>query len=201
MRTLILFCLSLFLLQGQEMPESKQLLVVTTENWSISSGVMQRFERHHGSWEKVGDAIEIELGRNGLGWGIGLHDIPKEAKIIKKEGKLYFDEGNFRVRIVEGMYDALKSYIDKRVILGVRAEDIHDKLFASEAPPENIVTMTSEVVEHLGSEVYIHMNTGKHILVAKASGDTSPQINQDMDVVFDMSKIHFFDKATEKTII
>lgn len=97
MRTLLLFCLSLFLLQGQEMPESKQLLVVTTKNWSISSGVMQRFERHHGSWEKVGDAIEIELGRNGLGWGIGLHDIPKDAKIIKKEGDGKAPAGIFKL--------------------------------------------------------------------------------------------------------
>ena len=124
-----------------------------------------------------------------------------EGRIIKKEDKLYFDEGNFRVRIVEDMYDALLDRINTRVVMGVRSEDIYDKLFVSEAPPENIVTMICEVVEYLGSEVYIHLNTGKHILVARVSGDADLQINQDMDIVFDMSKIHFFNKATEKTII
>ena len=124
-----------------------------------------------------------------------------EGKIIMKEKKLYFDEGNFRIKIVEEMYDALEDYLEKRVIMGLRSEDIYDKLFVSEAPRENIVTMTCEVVEHLGSEVYIHMNTGKHILVARVSGEANPQINQDMDFVFDMSKVHFFDKATEKTIV
>jgi multiple sugar transport system ATP-binding protein len=124
-----------------------------------------------------------------------------DGRIIKKDGKLYFDEGNFKVRIIESMYDRLEDHVDMRVILGVRSEDVYDKLFVSEAPPENIVTMTSEIVEHLGSEVYIHFNTGKHTLVARVSGDADPQINQDMDLVFDMSKIHFFDKATEKTII
>lgn len=124
-----------------------------------------------------------------------------EGKIMKKEGRLYFDEGNFRVRIVESMYHALEDYLDTRIMMGVRSEDVYDKLVVSEAPPENIVTMTSEVVEHLGSEVYIHLNTGKHVLVARLPGDTNPQINQDMDVVFDMSKVHFFDKATAKTII
>ena len=124
-----------------------------------------------------------------------------EGRIIKKERRLYFDEGNFRIRIVEGMYRALTDYVDKRIIMGVRSENIYDKLFVSEAPPENIVTMTCEIVEHLGSEVYIHFNTGKHIVVAKVAGDANPQINQDMDVVFDMSKIHFFDKTTEKTIV
>jgi multiple sugar transport system ATP-binding protein len=99
------------------------------------------------------------------------------------------------------MYGALEDYIDKRVIFGIRSEDIHDKLFVSEAPPENIVTMTCEVIEHLGSEGYIHLNTGKNILVARVSGDANPRVNQDMDVVLDMSKVHFFDKVTEKTII
>ncbi len=124
-----------------------------------------------------------------------------DGKIIRKEGKLYFDEGIFRIKIVEEMFDTLEDYVDKWVILGVRSEDIYDKLFVSEAPPENIVTMTCEVVEHLGSEVYIFLNTGKHLIVARVSGDANPRINQDMDVVFDMSKIHFFDKSTEKTII
>jgi len=123
------------------------------------------------------------------------------GKVIKKEGKLYFDEGNFRVRIVEEMFNRLENYVSKEVVLGVRSEDIYDKLFVSEAPPENIVTMTCEVVEHLGSDVYIHMNTGSNILVARVSGDADPEINQDMDIVFDMSKVHFFDKTTERTVV
>ena len=124
-----------------------------------------------------------------------------EGKIIKKEKRLYFDEGNFKVKLVEGMYKTLEEHVDKRLIMGIRSEDVYDKLFISEAPPENIVTMTCEVVEHLGSEVYIHLNTGKHVLVARVAGDANPQINLDMDVVFDVSKVHFFDKTTEKTIV
>ncbi len=124
-----------------------------------------------------------------------------EGKIVKKDKKLYFDEGNFRIKLVEGMYDVLDSYTDKRLLMGIRSENIYDKLSVSEVPPENIVTMTCEVVEHLGSEAYVHLNTGKHVLIAKVPGDANPQINLDMDVVFDMSKVHFFDKVTEKTIV
>ncbi len=124
-----------------------------------------------------------------------------EGRIILKNKFLYFDEGNFRIKIMENMYPHLDSYIGERLILGIRSEDIYDKLFVSEAPPENVVTMTCEVVEHLGSEIYIHMNTGKNTVVARVSGDANPQINQDMDLVFDTGKVHFFDKSTEKTII
>jgi len=97
MKSLLLFCLSLFLLYAQEIPDSKQLLVVTTENWSESTGVMQRYERKNGQWHRMGKAIAIKLGRNGLGWGIGLHEIPQNAKIIKKEGDGKSPAGIFRL--------------------------------------------------------------------------------------------------------
>ncbi len=83
----ILLGLSFALLTLQaQIPDTKQLLVVTTKNWSTSNGMLQRFEKEGSSWEKVGKAINIKLGRNGLGWGIGLHTTPKNAKYIKKEG-------------------------------------------------------------------------------------------------------------------
>ncbi|MFC2057441.1 L,D-transpeptidase family protein [Campylobacterota bacterium] len=48
--------------------------------------------------QKVGKEIDIKLGRNGLGWGIGLHKVPQDAKIIKKEGDGKAPAGIFRLR-------------------------------------------------------------------------------------------------------
>lgn len=126
-----------------------------------------------------------------------------EGKIIKKDSKLYFDEtgGRIKVKVVDEMMPKLKPYIDKEIIFGIRSEDIYDKLFASEAPPENTVTLACEVVEPMGSEVYLHLSTGKYTIIAKVGGHDNPPINQDMDLVFDMSKVHFFDKNTELTIV
>jgi multiple sugar transport system ATP-binding protein len=124
-----------------------------------------------------------------------------KGKFIKKENRLYFDEGKIQVKIVEGMYNKLKGYIDRDAILGIRSEDIYDKLFVSEAPPENIVRVNCEVVEPMGSEVYLYLNTGKHTFIARVGAHDKPRVNQDIDVVFDMSKVHFFDKDTEETII
>ena len=66
--------------------ESQQLLMVTTKDWNEKNGILQRFEKRDKKWSRVGKPISIILGRNGLGWGIGLHKIPKDAKYIKKEG-------------------------------------------------------------------------------------------------------------------
>ena len=97
MKLLLTLCFAVFLSHASEMPKTKQLLVVTTENWSTSTGSLQRYERDGYTWKKVGKSINIKLGRNGLGWGIGLHDVPKDAKIIKKEGDGKSPAGLFKL--------------------------------------------------------------------------------------------------------
>ncbi|MCX7927124.1 MAG: sn-glycerol-3-phosphate ABC transporter ATP-binding protein UgpC [Candidatus Omnitrophica bacterium] len=123
------------------------------------------------------------------------------GKIIKKNGKLYFYEGKIQVKIVEEMFSKLMPYVDREVIFGIRSEDIYDKLFVSYSHPENTVRVTCEVVEPMGSEVYLYLNTGKHTFIARVGAHDRPKVNADIDMVFDMSKVHFFDKDTEKTIV
>ena len=124
-----------------------------------------------------------------------------KGTIVKKDGRLYFNEGKFQVKIVDSMLKSVANYIDKEIIFGIRPEDIYDKLFVSSAPPENTIKATCEVIEPMGSEAYLYLNTGKNSLIAKVDGHNKPTINQDMDLVFDMSKIHFFDKDTDIAII
>ncbi len=124
-----------------------------------------------------------------------------EGRIIKKERKYYFDEGKFHVKIVEEMHNTILPYEGKMVTFGIRAEDIYDKLFVSEAPSENTVRATCEVVEPLGAEVYLYLNSGKNNFIARVGAHNRPEVNRDMDLVFDMSKVHFFERETEKTIV
>ncbi|MDP2942151.1 MAG: sn-glycerol-3-phosphate ABC transporter ATP-binding protein UgpC [Candidatus Omnitrophota bacterium] len=123
------------------------------------------------------------------------------GRIVKTDGKLSFDEGTFRVKLVDDMIPKVASYEGKEVTFGIRPEDIYDKLFVQEAPPENTVTARVDVVEPMGSEVYLHMATPKHTFIARVGGHDKPEVNRDIDMVFDMSKIHFFDKDTEKAIV
>lgn len=124
-----------------------------------------------------------------------------QGRIIKKDGRMYFDEGKIQVKVVEEMFPKLAPYLGKEVFFGIRSEDIYDKLFVSEAPPENIVRVNCEVYEPMGSEVYLYLNTGRHTFIARVGAHDKPRVNQDMDVVFDMSKVHFFDKGSEETIV
>jgi len=123
------------------------------------------------------------------------------GRIIKKDRKMYFDEGRFKVELVQTMYPKIAPYEGKEIIFGIRAEDIYDKLFTSEASPENTVKATCEVVEPMGSEVYLYLNSGKNTFIARVGAHNRPEVNRDMDLVFDMNKVHFFDKDTDTTII
>lgn len=167
----------------------------------------------------MGDRIAVinDGALQQLGKPIAIYDHPKNkfvagfigspqmnfmnGRIVKKDGRLYFDEGRIKVRLVEDMNKKMSPYLDKELFFGIRSEDIYDKLFISEAPPENIVRVNCEVAEPMGSEVYLHLNTGKHTFIARVGAHDQPQVNQDLEVVFDMSKVHFFDKDTEETIV
>ena len=124
-----------------------------------------------------------------------------EGRLIKKERKYYFDEGKFQVKLMDEMSKVMAPYEGKVVIFGIRAEDIYDKLFVSQSSPENTVRATCEVVEPLGAEVFLYLNSGRHNFIARVGAHNRPEVNRDMDLVFDLSKVHFFDKETEQTII
>ncbi|MFH1407069.1 MAG: sn-glycerol-3-phosphate ABC transporter ATP-binding protein UgpC [Candidatus Omnitrophota bacterium] len=122
------------------------------------------------------------------------------GRIIKKEGKFHFDEGVFRVKLTDDMFPKLAKYEGKDVVFGIRPEDIYDKLFVSEASPDNTITATVEVVEPMGAEVFLYLTTRRHNFVARVGSHDKPELNQEMDLVFDMSKVHFFDKTTDEAI-
>jgi multiple sugar transport system ATP-binding protein len=115
-------------------------------------------------------------------------------------GHLMFREGGFALRVVEDMVKPLLPYAGKEVVFGIRPEDLYDKLFVTEAPAESTVTASVEVVEPMGSETYLHVKAGHHAVVARVNPQARPEINQDVDLVFDMGKAHFFDRDTEQAI-
>jgi hypothetical protein len=68
--------------------ESQQLLVVYTNGWEEIQGKMQRFVKNpNGKWIAIGDVIPICVGKNGLGWGIGLYPSGADKGVQSKADK------------------------------------------------------------------------------------------------------------------
>lgn len=123
-----------------------------------------------------------------------------QGKILCQNGDYYFQDRSIKLRLLPQLYERLAPYKDQGVIFGIRPEDIYDRIFAQDARQEYTVTATVEVVEPMGSEIYLFLNAGRNSFVARVSNQDTATSNQDLQVVFDMSKGHFFDPVTEKVI-
>jgi D-alanyl-D-alanine dipeptidase len=75
--------------------DSRQSIVVVAPDWNSKAGMLHAFERSSGGWKLRGKAIPAVLGKNGLGWGLGLSDVKHEPGPQKKEGDLRVPAGIF----------------------------------------------------------------------------------------------------------
>jgi D-alanyl-D-alanine dipeptidase len=91
-------------------PDTRQLIVVTSASWSASSGTLQRYEKRGSKWVKTGSHVSVKLGRKGLGWGKGLYTIPRGARPIKREGDGKGVAGIFRLKNAFGYYPFKAKY-------------------------------------------------------------------------------------------
>ncbi len=109
-----IFIGSMMLISAWLEATSSQLLVVRAKDWNSTEAVFQRYEKKEKHWIKIGEPFVVIIGRNGLGWGRGVHTIPSNAQIIKREGDGKSPAGIFKLTHAFG-YSPLKSNFPYRV--------------------------------------------------------------------------------------
>jgi len=111
---------------------------------------------------------------------------------------LTLDAGIFQVA-VPAMYNRdLAPYTGKEVVFGIRPEHISDARFTdAHINASNKTLVNVEVVEPMGSEVYIYLSSGTHSLQARVDSRTRVRPNDQIEVVFDTDHLHVFDKQTQ----
>jgi len=86
---------------------NRQLVLVRSPTWFAASGTLERYDRAaDGRWVLAAPAIPVNLGRNGMGWGRGLHAQPKSG-LFKREGDGRSPAGAFVLGRAFGAADAL----------------------------------------------------------------------------------------------
>ncbi|MFQ5434417.1 MAG: ABC transporter ATP-binding protein [Anaerolineae bacterium] len=123
-----------------------------------------------------------------------------DATMVSEESKLFLDTGDFRVQIPDEMKGAFQGYAGKQVIFGLRPENIHSPDYAPPSIVAAPIEGTIELVELLGHELHLYMNSGKNSLVATVDTRTPANVGNKIGLVMDMSRMHLFDKESELAI-
>ncbi len=120
---------------------------------------------------------------------------------IAQEGEdIVVKADSITVKVPENRRAALKQYIGKSVIFGLRPEDIHDPNFA----PPQIISQTVEaevdITELMGNEIFLFLKSGDNEYVARVDPRTSYKMGDKVTMAFNMNNMHVFDKETEQVI-
>ena len=121
--------------------------------------------------------------------------------IVRQNGSLAFDEGGFKVTVEPSQAKHLEPHIGKTVSMGVRPEDFEDAQLMPDANPAHQITARVEVVEPMGAEVYLYLNTGKHTFTARLDAHDPAREDQELPLAVTMSKTHFFDSDGGDVIV
>ena len=126
-----------------------------------------------------------------------------ECKVVKSGADVLLMFGSHSIKIPDSKAQILveQNYIDKEVVLGIRPEDIHDEQLFLESSPESIIDARITIYEMLGAEVYLYFTIDQFDITARVNARTTARPGDTVQLAFDLSKIHIFDKETEQKIL
>ncbi|MBN1515168.1 sn-glycerol-3-phosphate ABC transporter ATP-binding protein UgpC [Candidatus Sumerlaeota bacterium] len=123
-----------------------------------------------------------------------------EGSVQIESGAAWFNEGAFRLQLPAEKYDALQNHNNEAVVLGMRPEDLWTPENAPEIQKTNHIEANIEVVEPMGSETYVYLNTGKSHFIARVGANVHPRAGERQTFALDVEKSHIFDAKTTQRL-
>lgn len=118
---------------------------------------------------------------------------------IKKEGEdIYAVEKDFRIKLTKKQASVLKNYVGKKVVFGIRPEDL-----SFDPKLEEGLTINAKVgiIEPLGAETHIYASTNEHQMIARIDPKVVLELDQPVFLKPNLDHVSFFDMETEEAIV
>ena len=116
-----------------------------------------------------------------------------DGVLIEEGGQLFVDLDSFKVRVPENRKEIYQNLINKKVIFGIRPEDIHNPEYAPPSIIAEPVETKVDVTELMGNEIFLYLVNGDHNFVARVDPRTRVEMGDEMKVTFNMANMHIFD--------
>ncbi|MBC8586019.1 ABC transporter ATP-binding protein [Youxingia wuxianensis] len=122
---------------------------------------------------------------------------------IQKDGDQFvakFGDSSIKIPKTKAPEEVLAPYVGKEVILGIRPENLHDEEVYMGIDTNSTIECTVDLAELMGSEIYLYFTTNGTKMIARVPPRSSAKDGDTIKIAIDGTKIHLFDKETEKTI-
>ncbi len=114
---------------------------------------------------------------------------------------IVFGDNKLKLPAEKSNNPALQDYIGKEVIVGVRPECLRDDTISLNSMPDSIIECNVEVTELMGAEIYLYLSCCDNSLTARVSPRSTARAGDTIKIALDTTRVHIFDKDTEKAII
>ncbi len=124
--------------------------------------------------------------------------------LLEKKGEdayLTFGENSIKLPAEKANDPMLKDYYGKEVVAGIRPENIHDDAASLEMFKDAVIETNVEVSELMGSEIHLYLACGEQNFTARVSSRSTARPGDVVKIALDTSRIHLFDKDTERYIL
>jgi multiple sugar transport system ATP-binding protein len=118
------------------------------------------------------------------------------AKVSEEGGKILITEEGMTVSIDDDRKETLKAYVGKELLVGIRPEDLD----FTTTPVDNNMSAKVVVIEPLGAETQLHINTGSHTFTTKNEPTIQVKVGDTVNFTPRLEKLHFFDLETERSL-
>ena len=126
--------------------------------------------------------------------------IDATCKVEGDKVSLTFDKTTIVLPPAKAKKLADGGYNGKKVVMGIRPEDISDSEIELAAHKDSSFQTEINGYELLGSEVLLYYTIGDAKMSAKVDSKTTARLGSRVTLAMDPEKIHCFDKETELTI-
>ena len=128
-----------------------------------------------------------------------------EATLLDEGGKTYLTFGpdnSAKVLLPDnkGRKPEVLAYAGKKVLFGIRPNDIHNEKEYLDKYPECVVNCELDLTELLGAESNLYLKLGDMDITAVVETRSTNGLGDNVSVCFDTNMVHLFDYDTEKTI-
>ncbi|NDJ52491.1 MAG: sn-glycerol-3-phosphate ABC transporter ATP-binding protein UgpC [Chloroflexi bacterium] len=123
-----------------------------------------------------------------------------DATLVSQDGELLVDTGAFILPVPQAKKDVWSQETGRRIVLGIRPEDIHDPEYVPPGVNPSPVEAVVDVTELMGNEVFLYLKSGNHDFIARVDPRTSAAVGNSMSMAFNLDNLHLFDAETERAI-